>query len=397
MPFIIETEKMKIIVRTLQGLETVLADELHQLGCTDLQILTRAVACEASTKQMYAANCLLRTAIKVMVPLKEVVVQNEHQLYAAVKDIAWEDIFSIQQSFAVEGVVHSDIFRHSQYAALKSKDAIADRFRDLTGKRPFVNPVSPDIAIVIHIRQNVLTILLDASGASLHQRGYRVYPVEAPLNEVLAAGMILLSEWDRKTTFVDPMCGSGTLLIEAAYLAANIPPQSPERKYCFQNWKTYDAALWREVQQEAKENIRMEDLPKIKGFDKSIRCVNASKTNIEEAGLSGKIEVDRADFFQLEGESNIFIMTNPPYDARLKEDDIHLFYKQMGDTFKKKYNDTTAWVIGGNIGALKQIGLKPGKKISLLNGDIEAGFYKFDLYEGSRKNSAGSLDGGNPS
>ncbi|HRD06949.1 MAG: THUMP domain-containing protein [Saprospiraceae bacterium] len=379
---------MKIIVRTLQGLEAVLADELQQLGCSEIQILTRAVACEADTKQLYAANCLLRTAIKVMVPLKEVVVRNEQQLYAAVKDIAWEEIFSIHQSFSVEGVVHSDIFRHSQYAALKSKDAIADRFRELTGKRPFVNPVSADIAIVIHIRQNILTILLDASGSSLHQRGYRVYPVEAPLNEVLAAGMVLLSGWDRQTTLVDPMCGSGTLLIEAAYLAGNIPPQSPDRKYCFQNWKTFDGSIWKQVQNEAKENIKLSQIPELIGFDKSIRCVNATKTNVEEAGLAGKINVERADFFQNKGHEGVFVITNPPYDERLKEDDIHLFYRQIGDTLKKNYQNTTTWIIGGNLGALKQIGLKPGKKISLLNGDIESGFYKFELYEGSRKNKS---------
>ena len=232
--FIIKISYMKIIVRTLQGLEAVLADELQQLGCSEIQILTRAVACEADTKAALCSQLPLRTAIKVMVPLKEVVVRNEQQLYAAVKDIAWEEIFQSIRVFLSKGCT----FRYIQAFSIccfKSKDAIADRFRELTGKRPFVNPVSADIAIVIHIRQNILTILLDASGSSLHQRGYRVYPVEAPLNEVLAAGMVLLSGWDRQTTLVDPMCGSGTLLIEAAYLAGNIPPQSPDRKYCFQN------------------------------------------------------------------------------------------------------------------------------------------------------------------
>lgn len=378
---------MKIIVRTLQGLEPALAEELVELGCTDVTLLKRAVACEATQKQMYAANCLLRTAIKVMVPLLEVVVNNENQLYAAVKDIAWENIFHLNQSFAVDGVVHSDIFRHSQYAGLKSKDAIADRFRELTGKRPFVNPVTPDISIVIHIRQNILTVLLDASGSSLHQRGYRVYPVEAPLNEVLAAGMILLSGWDKKTPLYDPMCGSGTLLIEAAHIAGNIPPQSPDRKYCFQNWQSYDKALWAEVQEEAKSAIHLDSIPAITGSDKSLRCVNATQTNVAEATLDKYIQVQRSDFFQTPGQSGIFIITNPPYDTRLKEDDILQFYSLIGDTLKKSYPDTTAWIIGGNIDALKRVGLKPSKKISLLNGDIESGFYKFELYEGSRKNS----------
>ena len=377
---------MKLIVRTLQGLEKVLAQELSDLGCTEITPLTRAVMCEASEKQMYQCNYLLRTAIKVMKPIKEVVVNNEVQLYNAVKNIKWEDYFSVNQTFAVEGVSHSEIFRHSQYAALKSKDAIADRFRDDTGKRPFVNPVSPEIGIIIHIRKNILTVLLDCTGSSLHQRGYRVYPVEAPLNEVLAAGMVLLSDWDRTTRFYDPMCGSGTLLIEAAYVAANIPPQREDRKYSFMNWREFNKDLWKEVLLEANAAIDTAKIPEIKGSDKSIKCVSASRTNISEAGLEQFIQIDRKDFFSVEGGQKVFLMTNPPYDERLKEDDIVKFYQQIGDKLKKDFTDTQAWIIGGNMEALKMLGLKPSKKYPLLNGDIEAGFYKYEIYEGSKKN-----------
>ncbi len=377
---------MKIIVRTLHGLESVLAEELTQLGCTDTQLLTRAVACEATEKQIMQCNYLLRTAIKVMVPILEVSIHDEEELYEAVKSIDWENIFKVTQTFATDAVTHSDTFRHSQYASLKAKDAIADRFRDKFGKRPFVNPVNPDVSIIIHIRQNILTILLDSTGSSLHMRGYRQYPVDAPLNEVLAAGMILLSGWDKKTHFVDPMCGSGTLLIEAGLLAYNMPPQDKVRKYCFMNWDGYDKAIWQEVVQEASDNVLKSASTLITGYDKSMQCMSASNTNIQEAGLTNFITLERKDFFTSPGKKNALIITNPPYDERLKEDDIMAFYKNIGDKLKKDYTDCNAWIIGGNMEALKNVGLKPSKKFSLMNGDLESGFYKYELYEGTKEN-----------
>jgi putative N6-adenine-specific DNA methylase len=376
---------MKIIVRTLHGLEPVLAKELEELGCTDIELLTRAVLCEATEKQIYQGNLLLRSAIKIMYPILETQVNDEYDLYDAVKSIEWESYFKLNQTFSIESVTNSDIFRHSQYAGLKSKDAIADRFREKYDKRPFVNPITADFPIIIHIRQDILTILLDTTGASLHQRGYRIYPVEAPLNEVLAAGMILHSGWDKISEFSDPMCGSGTLLIEAASIAAYLPAQTFDRKYAFMNWQTFNAALWKEVVEEAKAKINLELIPPIIGADKSMQAVKAAETNIQEAGLSKHIKVNRLDFFNTKGQSNKFIIMNPPYDERLKEDDIIKFYQNIGTKLKHEYVDTTAWIIGGNIEALKMIGLKPSKKISLLNGDIDAGFHKFEIYEGSKK------------
>jgi putative N6-adenine-specific DNA methylase len=375
---------MKVIVRTLFGLEQVLADELIALGSTDIEILNRAVACEATERQIMQCNYLLRTALKVMVPILEVSIHDEEELYDAVKSIDWENIFNVNQTFATHGVTYSDTFRHSQFISLKAKDAIADRFRDIYGKRPFVNPVTPDISINIHIRQNILTVLLDSSGTSLHQRGYREYPVEAPLNEVLAAGMILISGWDQKSAFIDPMCGSGTLVIEAAMMACNIPPQRSNKKYCFMNWNEYDASLWESVLDEAKSKIDKTNCPPILAFDKSLQSVSAANTNIAEAKLLKEITLERKDFFIGSGAKNSTIITNPPYDQRLKEDDILAFYKNIGDKLKKDYTDCTAWIIGGNIDALKQIGLKTSKKVALMNGDLDAGFYKFDLYEGSK-------------
>jgi putative N6-adenine-specific DNA methylase len=378
---------MKLVIRTLKGLEQVLAAELLAIGCTEIEILTRAVACEATQKQMYACNYLLRTAIKVMIPLPEVKVENETQLYNAAKNIPWENYFGVDQTFAVDGVVNSDIFRHSKYVALKTKDAIADRFREKMGKRPFVNPVNPDVNIICHIRNNILTLLMDSSGASLHMRGYRAYLVDAPINEVLAAGMIGLSGWDKQSTLVDPMCGSGTIAIEAALMAANMPPQVPERKYCFMNWKDYNSTEWNEVLDDAESKIDKSKIPSIYAYDKSLQSVSATKTNAAERDLQFHIIVDRKDFFNSDGMENVTIITNPPYDERLREDDIIQFYKDIGDTLKKKYINTAAWIICGNLTALKMLGLKPSKKIPLLNGDIESGFYKFDIYEGSKKHN----------
>jgi putative N6-adenine-specific DNA methylase len=376
---------MKLIIRTLHNLEEALVSELEALHCKEIKPLKRAVSCEASIEQMYQCNYLLRTAIKVMIPIVECTIYDAEDLYSEVYRVEWEKIFKINQTFSIDCVAHSDTFTHSQFCALKSKDAIADRFRDLVGKRPFVNPVNPDISIVIHIRQNILTILLDSTGDSLHMRGYRQYPVEAPLNEVLAAGMIILSGWDKKSTFLDPMCGSGTLLIEAAQIASNIPPQKESRKYCFMNWGEYDAKLWNKVISDAAARIDKKACPTLLGYDKTMKGVMATKTNAEEAGVLDLINVQRQDFFNADPMKNIIIITNPPYDKRLKEDDIIAFYKSIGDKFKKSFTDCVAWVIGGHITALKNLGLKTSKKINLLNGDIESGFYKYEMYEGEKK------------
>jgi putative N6-adenine-specific DNA methylase len=375
---------MKIIVRTLFGFEEILAAELKALGCEDIEVLNRAVSCEATEKQVMQANLQCRVALKVMVPILETYIRDDEELYDAVKGIEWDSIFDVNQTFATSAVVHSDFFRHSQYCSLKAKDAIADYFRDITGRRPFVNPVSADVNIVVHIRQNILTILLDSSGSSLHMRGYREYPVDAPLNEVLAAGILRLSEWDMKTPLIDPMCGSGTILIEAAMMAANMPVQMRNRSYSFMNWKDYDKRLWNEVQEEAFDNVNLLNIKEIYGYDKSLQSIAATNTNADEKQITKYITTKRQDFFGAAGAKEAFLITNPPYDQRLKEDDIMDFYKNIGDKLKKDYSNCTAWIFSGNKEALKNVGLKPNKKINLMNGDIEAGLYKFDLYEGSK-------------
>lgn len=374
---------MEIIAKTFQGLEEVLKEEVIALGGQNVEILNRAVKYSGDIALLYKSNYMLRTALRVITPIKIDKILNENQLYRTVYNFPWEEIFSVKESFSINPVVNSTIFRHSQYAALKAKDAIVDRFRDKFDRRPNVNPVNAHIHIDLHIRENILTLSLDSSGFSLHMRGYRVYPVEAPLNEVLAAGMVRLSEWDKKTTFVDPMCGSGTLLIEAANIALNRPSHKPETAFSFKNWTNFDKAVWEKVVKDAKAE-ELSSGPEFIGSDKSLQSVRAAETNITEAGLDSMISVSRKDIFTFNDTPQGTWITNPPYDERLKLEDDMAFYKQIGDWMKKSLAGSEIWLFSGNLEALKNVGLKPSKKIKLMNGPIEAGFYKFDIYEGSK-------------
>ena len=371
----------------MQGLEEVLAEEIRALGeVSNVEILTRAVCFEGDLEMVYKANYLLRTALKVVVVIKEDEIRDEIQLYTSIKKVPWDEYFGLKDTFSVDAVTNSETFRHSKYAALKTKDAIVDRFYDLFDKRPNVNPVSPDFGINIHIRQNTLTLSLDSSGDSLHMRGYRAYLVDAPINEVLGAGMILLSGWDKESPLCDPMCGSGTLLIEAARLAMNIPPQSPNRNFLFKNWKNFDSDLWKKVVEEAASKVK-KTFPPIFGFDKVLSTVKGAEINISEAKLSDYISVTRKDFFRSEPVKDTTIITNPPYDERLKLDDAVAFYQEIGDKLKKDYLNCSAWIISGNLDAFKKIGLKTSKKFKLDNGAIESHFHKFEIYEGSKLGS----------
>ena len=375
---------MEIIAKTFQGLEEVLAEEIKNLGGTNVEILNRAVKYQGDTALLYKSNYLLRTALRVITPIRYDKVLNENQLYKSVYNFPWEEIFSLKESFSINPVVNSTIFRHSQYAALKAKDAIADRFRDKFDKRPNVNPVNAHIQIDLHIRENQMTIFLDSSGFSLHMRGYRMYPVEAPLNEVMAAGLILLSGWDKKTNFIDPMCGSGTLLIEAARMALNRPAHRADAPFSFKNWSNFDKLLWDSILQEAEEKSLQTAPIQIIGSDKSLQALRAAETNVVEAGLAHFIKLEKRDLFAYKEVPTGLWMTNPPYDERLKLEDDIAFYKQIGDWMKHNIAGSEMWVFSGNIEALKSVGLRPSKKIKLMNGPIEAGFHKFEIYEGSK-------------
>lgn len=376
---------MKIIAKTLEGLEQVLASELESLEVQDIQILKRAVTYSGDLTVLYKSNLQLRTCLRVLVFVKEFEIKDESDLYTEVKGMKWEDYIDLDDTFAIDSIVNSDKFRHANYIALKAKDAIADRFRDKYGKRPSVDVKNPDLKINVHIRQNIVTISLDSSGSSLHMRGYRKNHVDAPLNEVLAAGLVLISKWDKSSPLIDPMCGSGTILCEAAMIASNQPPQKMTRNFAFMKWKNYDEALWKAICSKAEKEITHVNLPSITGGDKMKPSVQAAVTNIAEAGLQDIISVEQSDFFYHDGAQNTMLIFNPPYDVRLKETEITDFYKHIGDKLKMSFKNCTAWILSGHLDALKQLGLRPSSRIPLLNGEIPSLFCKFEMYEGSKK------------
>lgn len=377
---------MKLIIKTLQGLEHVLAEEVKAIGGLAVKILKRAVECEGDLRLLYRANLELRTALRVLVPIAEFRARSPEELYQKIYQIEWADYLSVDRTFAIDAVTKSEIFTHSKYAALKTKDAIADYFRDRSGKRPDVNVDYPNLRINVHINKDECSIALDSSGDSLHKRGYRANTVEAPINEVLAAGMILLSGWKGDRTFLDPMCGSGTLLIEAAMIAKNMPPQLNKDSLGFMKWKNFDERLWEDVVEKAKNAVKPLNC-NVLGFDKDMKAVRITAQNIFSAHLEGQgIQVEKQPFEKLmPPPAPGLLMTNPPYDERLKEADIQAFYKMIGDQLKQAFAGYEAWLITSNMDALKHLGLKATQKLTLFNGALECKFLQYELYEGSKR------------
>ena len=369
----------------MAGLEEILVEELKEIGAEDIEIKHRAVKYTGDLKVLYRSNLELRTALRILVPVTRFKAKNEIQLYEGVKKLYWHKYIRKGDTIAVNSAISSDYFNHSHYVALKTKDAIVDQLRDKWGQRPDVDVEDADIRINTHIHREKVSISLDSSGHSLHKRGYRLESVEAPINEVLAAGLILLSDWDKKKNFYDPMCGSGSFICEAARIAMNQPPQAYHTQYAFMNWKDYDEKLWEEVVSECKAKEKKLEI-EIKGFDLDKYAVTATKYNIAEAGLDGIVSVEQKDFFEnYDIKPGSFVIINPPYDIRLKQENIVEFFKQIGDQMKKNMPGTTVWIISSNIQALKLLGLRPSKKYSLYNGPNPAKFHKFELYEGSKK------------
>lgn len=374
---------MKITAVTIKGLEEVLAQELRDLGAKDIEIMHRAVGFHGDQEMLYKANFWLRTAIRVLVPIHEFRVKDEEDLYDKVFDLPWDDYMDIDQTFSIDAVVSSHQFTHSKYIALKTKDALVDKWRKLEGRRPDVNTMTPDVKIHVRIYNSEVTVSLDSSSDSLHRRGYRTHSVPAPINEVLAAGMILLSGWDKKKTFLDPMCGSGTIAMEALTLAANRPPQDKDRRFGFKQWKNFDSDLWDQV---TDVEVDYSNLPTIIARDRGLRPIKATEMNIGHLDWLDYITVEKSDFFRSEqSDESYHIVMNPPYDERLKERDITQFYQYIGDTLKSEYAGSEAWIIAGHEDALKSIGLRASRRISLMNGPIPSKFCKFEMYSGSRK------------
>ena len=378
-------KNFKMVAKTLFGFEELLAKELTQLGAQRVEQGVRVVTFEGDKGFMYKANLGLRTALKILKPIKTFKAINDVALYKGVISIDWSEFMTEHQSFLVETTLHSDHFNHSQYVALKSKDAIVDQFRDKTGKRPSIDKDFPDVRIHVHIDRDQVTISLDSSGESLHRRGYKTATNIAPINEVLAAGMLLLSGWDGTTHFVDPMCGSGTILAEAAMIACNIPANINRKEFAFEKWKDWDSELFDNILESLLKKTR-EFHYTIKGYDKAPSAVIKAKDNIENANLSEYVTITQANFFETEKETDgpLQMVFNPPYGERL-DIDMERFYREIGDTMKQGYSNTNAWFITANLDALKFVGLRPSRKIKLFNGKLEARLVKYEMYAGSKK------------
>lgn len=379
-----KSESYQMIAKTFAGLEDVLAGELEALGAKNIKKLIRAVSFEGDKALMYRANYCLRTALCVLKPIANFEAKNEDTYYKEIGRINWDEYMSVNETLAISATTNSTIFTHSQYASLKAKDAIVDQFRRRTSKRPNVDTENPDLRIEIHIAQTHVTVLLNSSGEPLYKRGYRQASVKAPINEVLAAGMIMLSGWNAKSDFYDPMCGSGTLLIEAAMIAYGIAPGTFRSQFAFEKWSDFDADLLSYIADSTPE------VPEFKytiaGSDLNPGAVKAAEMNIKAAFLSKKINVQLKNFFDLRpATATGTIITNPPYGERLQPNDLRIFYQKIGDKLKSEFPGYEVWIIGSNIELMNFIGLRPERKIKLYNGALECSFRKFSVYAGSKK------------
>ena len=384
----------KMVAKTLFGFEEILAKEIRNLGGGNVKEGVRSVSFDGDIGFMYKANLCLRTAIKIIKPIHSFSVTNENELYKKIYAMDWSEYLSVDTTFAIDTTVKSDNFTHSLYVSQKVKDAIVDKFRDTDGERPNVDVKHPDIRINIHIQKDHCNVSLDSSGRSLHQRGYRISTNKAPINEVLAAGLLLLSGWDGQCDFLDPMCGSGTMLTEAAMIACNIPVNINRKEFAFEKWDDFDEELFGKIVDSSLKKTR-EFHHKIVGYDKAPSAVRKSQENIESANLTDYITVDRKNFFDTEKftENHLHMVFNPPYGERLDRSDldsdfnVEEFYADIGDTLKQNYPGTDAWFITSNLEALKYVGLRPSRKIKVFNSQLESRLAKYVMYEGSKKAS----------
>ena len=378
------TQDFELIAKTFMGLEPVLAKELTQLGAENVQAGCRMVSFTGNKELMYRANFQLHTAIRILKPIKHFKALSADDVYEGVKAIDWTEYLELDTTFAVDSVVFSDEFRHSKFVAYKVKDAIVDQFREKTGKRPNISITNPDIRLNIHISEDQCTLSLDSSGESLHRRGYRQESVDAPLNEVLAAGMILMTGWHGETDFIDPMCGSGTLLIEAALIARNMAPGLFRKEFAFEKWKDFDRDLFDEIYNDDSQERDFNH--HIYGYDVDIKAVNTARINVRAAGLTNDITVEERDFKDFTQPKNKSIMvTNPPYGERISTPDLLGTYKMMGERLKHQFTNNDAWILSYREECFDQIGLKPSIKIPVYNGSLECEFRKYQMFDGKMK------------
>lgn len=385
----IPREKFKMVAKTMVNLEEVLADELRSLGAENVHPITRAVEFEGDMRLLYRVNYCCRTALAVLKPFAEFDANNEQELYDQVYKIRWEKILDVDCTFMIDSTTSGEVFTHSYYAALKTKDAIVDRFRRNFGKRPSIDTEQPDYKFNLHIRDNHVTLLMNSSGDSLHKRGYRQGVGVAPINEVLAAGLLKLAGWQCDCNFYDPMCGSGTMLIEAAMMANSIPAQYYRgNRFGFMRWKEFNLGEWKSVKAEEDRKIGSLDFEgEIWGNDIDPVVIEQCEKNLEFTKLHHDVMLHIGDFAEQDPpEGKTLIVTNPPYGERIKVEDLNAMYEKLGDTFKQRYGkDCEVWLITSDFEAMKHIGLHPSAKIPVQNGSLDCRFLHFELYEGSKK------------
>jgi len=375
-----------IVATTLYGLEDLLIQELDALGAQNIQKLNRAVSFTGNKKVLYRVNLETRTALRILMPIHTFHAKDEDQLYRNVREIDWSEYLGVKRTLAIDSVVNSEKFTHSHYVSLKVKDAIVDQFRDKTGKRPSVDLENPSLRINVHIDDTECSLALDSSGDSLHRRGYRTEKNLAPVNEVLAAGMVQLSGWNKERHFIDPMCGSGTIVIEAAMYAYNFAPGLLRTGFGFQDWDGYDEPLFRQLYSDCWDRVASDYDYQIIGADISGKSIRIAEENAKRAQLEGKIRFENTsleNFTPPDGDG--VVVMNPPYGERMKKDDIELFYGMIGDQLKQNFAGYSAWILSANKDAIKRVGLRTSERLTLFNGPLECKFHRFDMYRGSKK------------
>ena len=374
-----------MIAKTFSGLEEVLAAELTSLGATEVQPLKRAASFTGDLALLYKINLWSRSALSILKPIFEFSFKSQEEFYDIMHEYKWDEHFAVDKTIAISTVAIQSVFANTHFLAQRTKDAIADFFRDKYNARPDVNIENPDIKINVYVFKDNCSVSLDSSGMPLFKRGYRKHAGPAPLSEVLAAGLIMLSGWDKKQPLYDPMCGSATFSIEAAMMALNMAPATFRKDFSFKNWQDFDETLWENLRTEARESTKTE-LPHIEASDVSNRSMAIARQNIMEAGLLGRIVLEKKDFFFSKPSQNRgYLIMNPPYGRRIEKENIHEFYQKIGSTFKHNYNGFHTWIISPDKTLTHKIGLKPIAKHYVFNGQLDCTFLGYKIYEGSKK------------
>lgn len=381
------SKQFEMIAKTMAGLEDVLAEELIALGANDIEIGKRMVSFVGDQALLYRANVCCRTALRILKPIHTFKARNTDEIYREVKKMPWFDYMTEENTFAIDAITFSELFTHSKFVSYRVKDAIADYFTQRVGKRPSVDTSNPDLLINFHVAHDKCTLSFDSSGESLHKRGYRTGQTEAPLNEVLAAGMILKTGWRGESDFIDPMCGSGTLLIEAALIAMNVPPGIYRSSFAFEKWKDFNQGLFETIYND--DSGEREFNHKIYGSDIDLKAIAIAKDNAKSAGLEKHIELRAIDFtkFAKAPSEEGILVTNPPYGERIKPADLEGLYSSIGERFKHIFPGYSAWVLSYKKECFNKIGLKHSKRIALVNGSLECEFRKYDIFAGKRKDA----------